>query len=351
AHAGQLGGQPRILAFFADGQRQLIVRDDHDGRRLALRLRALIDRHRRYFGRRQRARHERSWIVRPLDDVDLLAAPLAADHLDPRAAQADTRADRIHVTLRRRHRDLGALAGFPRRRLDEDDALLDLRNLRLEESRQIAGMRPRERDLRSLGRPAYLENVRADPVAGVVALTGDLLALGQDRLGLADLENDVALLDAVDDPTEDLALFASELRVDALALGVPDFLKDDLLGRLRRDSPEILGRALLLDLELDIQIGLGVQLLRLREADLGLRVGHFLDDPLAQECRELTRLPVDLDTDVLGPGVRLTAGRLEGRLHRFKEDLLVDPLLPSDLLDDADQLPVHETCSLPEILR
>src|SRR4029453_9230605 len=36
---------------------------------------------------------------------------------------------------------------------------------------------------------------------------------------------------------------------------------------------------------------------------------------------------------------------------RLKEDLLVDPLLPSDLLDNADQLSVHETRNLPGILR
>src|SRR5262249_57784204 len=130
----------------------------------------------RAFGRRRGVRHDRGRIVRPLDDVDLLAAQLAADHLDPRAAQADARPDRIDVALRRRHRDLRALAGFPRRRLDEDDALLDLGNLGLEEPRQLTGIRPRERDLRSLGRPAYLEDVCADPVAGVVALPGNLLA-------------------------------------------------------------------------------------------------------------------------------------------------------------------------------
>ena len=41
------------------------------------------------------------------------------------------------------HRDLRALAGFPRRRLDEHDAFLDLGDLRLEEPREIARMRPR----------------------------------------------------------------------------------------------------------------------------------------------------------------------------------------------------------------
>src|SRR5881296_994192 len=103
--------------------------------------------------------------------------------------------------------------------------------------------------------------------------------------------------------------------------------------------------------ELDVELGLDVQLLGLREADLRLRIGDLIDDPLAQVGTELARLPVDLDANVVDGGVRLPARRLEGRLHRLEEDLLVDPLLPSDLLDDADQLSVHEIRNLPAILR
>ena len=38
AHAGQLGGQPRVLALLADGQRELVVGHDHQRGRLALAL-------------------------------------------------------------------------------------------------------------------------------------------------------------------------------------------------------------------------------------------------------------------------------------------------------------------------
>ena len=87
-----------------------------------------------------------------------------------------------------------------------------------------------------------LEHEGADAIARVVALAGNLLALGQDRLGLADLEDHVALLDAVDHAAEDLPLLAGELRVDALPLGVTHLLEDHLLGGLRGDAPEILRR-------------------------------------------------------------------------------------------------------------
>src|SRR5262249_38391504 len=161
--------------------------------------------------------------------VDLLPAQLPADDLDPRAAQADARADRVDVPLGRGDRDLRPLAGLSRGGLDQDDAFLDLRDLGLEEPREIARMRAREGDLRPLGRPTHLEHVGADPVAGVVALAENLLALRKDGLRLADLEDHIALLDPVHDAAKDLPFLARELRVDALALGVADLLEDHLL--------------------------------------------------------------------------------------------------------------------------
>src|SRR3989475_2761555 len=44
---------------------------------------------------------------------------------------------------------------------------------RLEETREIARVGPRERDLRALGRAAHLEDVGADAIAGVVPLARD----------------------------------------------------------------------------------------------------------------------------------------------------------------------------------
>src|SRR5439155_864401 len=293
AHARELRREARVLALLADGERELVV--GHDDRRRGLPLAVgLVDRHRRDLRRRERARHERRRVVRPLDDVDLLAAQLAADDLDARAAQADARADRIDVALGRRDRDLRPLARLARGGLDQDDPFLDLGDLGLEEPREVARMRTRERDLRPLGRPAHLEHVGANPIARVVALAQNLLPLGQDRLGLADLENHVALLDSMDDAAEDLALLAHELRVDPLALGVAHLLEDDFLGRLRRDPPEVLGRPLLLELELVVELGVGVQRLGVVEADLLFVVGDLGHDLLAAIDPEVAAVPVDV---------------------------------------------------------
>src|SRR5437773_2318648 len=350
AHAGELGRQPRVLPLLADGERELVVGNDHQRRHVCLTVglaalgRLLGDGHRRHLRGRQRARHERGRVVRPLDDVDLLAAQLAADDLDARAAQAHAGADGFHVALGGGHRDLGALAALARRRLDDDDPLLDLGDLRLEEPREVARVCARERDLRALGRAPHLEHVGAHAVARVVALPGDLLALGQDRLRLADLQDHVALLDPVHDAAEDLAFLADELRVDALALGVADLLEDDLLGGLGRDAAEVLQRSVLQQLQLDAELGRGIERLGVSQRDLRLRVGDVLDHLLALVDAEVARLAVDVDADVVGRPQALAGCRQQGSLQRLEEDLFVDPLLASELLDDHDQFAIHLSC-------
>ena len=74
-------------------------------------------------------------IVRPLDDVDLLAAQLLHDGLHARPAHADARADRIDVAVVRHDGDLRAAARLARRALHLDDALVDLRHLLLGRAR------------------------------------------------------------------------------------------------------------------------------------------------------------------------------------------------------------------------
>src|SRR5262245_2508965 len=202
-------------------------------------------------------------------------------------------------------------------------------------------MRAREPALRPLRRAGHLEHAGANAIAGVVALAQDLLAFRQDRLGLSDLEDHVALLDAVHDAAQDLALLAGKLRVDPLSLGVPHLLEDDLLGGLGRDPPEVLGRTLLLELELVVELRVGVQRLGVGETDLLLVVGDVGHDLLAAVHAEVAALPVDVHTPVVGGAERLARRREQGRLQRLEEDLLVDPLLATDLLDDSDQLSVH----------
>src|SRR3989442_1963801 len=344
---GQLRRQPGVLAFLADGEGELVVRhdDEHRAGLPALVRRAEGDRG--ILGWREGPRHEGGGVGRPLHDVDLLAAQLPADALDARAAKPHAGADGIDVALGGDHGDLGALPRLPRRRLDLYDALGDLGNLGLEEAHEEARIRAREEDLRPLGRLLHLLDVGAHPVIGVVALAGNLLALGDHRLRLAQVHDHVALLDPVDGAADDLALLVDELGVDCVTLGIPHPQQDDMLGRLGGDAAELLRGQL--DLDLVLEIGLRVELARFAERDLELGVADTLHDLLAREDPEGPRVPIELHAGVVGHAHGLLGGRQQGRLQRLEEDFLVYPLLRRHLADHVDELFVHHGCvrSLP----
>src|SRR6267378_5195938 len=102
---GELGGEPDVLATAADRQRELVVGDD-DLHRLVL----VVEQHARDLGGLQRIADETGGILVPGHDVDLLAAQLLHYRLHAAALHAHAGADRIHVSVARCHRDLGAAA-------------------------------------------------------------------------------------------------------------------------------------------------------------------------------------------------------------------------------------------------
>ena len=104
---------------------------------------------------------------------------------------------------------------------------------------------------------------------------------GQQRLGAPEVDHEVAHLLALDDAVHDLAHAARVLGEDVVALGLADLLEDDLLRGLGGDAAEDVGR--LRELDLLAHLGLGDELLRLFEADLGLGDLDRLHDLLDRE--------------------------------------------------------------------
>ena len=97
--AGQLRGEPHVLAAPADGQRQLIVgHDDLDA------VEVLVEHDLDDFRRLQRVDDEGRGVRRPGNDVDALALQFADHRLHARAAHADAGADRIDRANRARPR-------------------------------------------------------------------------------------------------------------------------------------------------------------------------------------------------------------------------------------------------------
>ena len=90
-------------------------------------------------------------------------------------------------------------------------------------------------------------------------------------------DDDVAVLEALDNAVDHFADALAVLGEDVLALGLADLLEDHLLGGLRGDAAEHVGRARELDFHVDFGF-VAVELLRLGERDLGRRIGHLVDD-------------------------------------------------------------------------
>ena len=142
APAGKLSSQADILATTADCLGELIVGDDElHG------VGVLVDEHPGDVGRSDRVHDEPGRIRVEGNDVDGLSAKLLDHRLYAGALEADAGADGIDITVHGGHGDLGAVARLACTGFDPDDALVDLRNLKLEELHQQAWMRTREHHL------------------------------------------------------------------------------------------------------------------------------------------------------------------------------------------------------------
>ena len=156
-------------------------------------------------------------------------------------AHADAGPDRVDLGVDRGHRHLRAVARLAGQGPDRDDLVGDLGNLQLEEPADEVRVGPAQDDLDPLADLADVQDDRPDPLVGVVALAGDLLAPGQDRVGLAQVDDDRPALEPLHRPGDQVAALVLELVEEAVPLGLADLLDDHLLGRLGGD-PAQLGR-------------------------------------------------------------------------------------------------------------
>jgi hypothetical protein len=83
-------------------------------------------------------------------------------------------------------------------------------------------VRAGEQDLRALGLTADVVDVAADPVADVEVLARDRLIAPGDAFAAAQVDDDVAVFDPLDDAVDDLADAVLELFELTLALGFAD---------------------------------------------------------------------------------------------------------------------------------
>src|SRR4029077_9747215 len=333
--AGELRGELDVLATATDRQAQLIVRHDDLGLVLLLVHQNLAD-----LGRRQRIDDEVGGVVRPRDDVDLLALQLLHDGLHAADAHADAGADRVDRAVVAQHGDLGAAAGIAGDRLDLDDVVVDFRHFLHEQLGHELRMAARQEDLRAARLLAHVEDVGAYPVVHPQRLAGDGFVAADHAFGALQVDGDVAVVDPLDDARHDLADAVLEFLVLPLALAFAHALGDDLLGGLGGDAAEIDRRQLIGQEVADLRLGIAA--LRFDQRHLGVlvldRVGHL---HVAQEL-DLARLAVDLGADVVLQPILGAAGLLDGLLHRLEHFLALDALLAGDHVGHLQHLQARD---------
>src|SRR4029453_3857705 len=231
---GELRGEADVLPAAADRQAELVVGHDYLDPALFL-----VD-HDAADGRRlERVDDEGRRVLAPRDDVDLLALQFLDDRLAAAALHADAGPHRVDRAVVADDADLGARTRVTGRGLDLDDAVVNLGHFLCEQLLHEVGMRAAEEDLRTAGFGRYAQDQRADAVADADHLARDLLVAADNAFGPAEVDDDVAELDPLDDAGDDLVGAVLEFLILPLALGIADLLEDDLLGSLGGNAAEL----------------------------------------------------------------------------------------------------------------
>src|SRR5690606_14329071 len=110
----------------------------------------------------------------------------------------DTGTDRVHALVVAQHRDLRADARIPGTALDLQQPLLDLWHFVAEQLDHELGSRARQDDGCAAQRQVHIHDHGPHTVAVAQVLLGDHLAAAQPAFHAAALDDDVALVHALD---------------------------------------------------------------------------------------------------------------------------------------------------------
>ena len=187
---------------------------------------------------------ELAGVLPVLDDVHLLAAQFVHHLADPGPAGAHAGTLRIDGGVVADDRDLRSVTRFTSDGDDLDGAVDQLGNFEFEQSTDQVRVAARNDDLGAFALASHFDDHALDPVAALQALVGDSFGSGDDRLGVAQVEDRVAVVDLLHDAGDEVT-FPSFVDVeDLLPLGLAQTLGDDLLGGLGSDPTEVVGRVL-----------------------------------------------------------------------------------------------------------
>ncbi len=189
-------------------------------------------------------------------------------------------------------------------------------------------MGARQKDLRPALLAAHVVDIGAGAIAWPEHLARDHLVAPDGCFAATEIDDDIAVFDALHDSIDDVADAVLVFLILPVALRLTHFLDDHLLCRLRGDAAEIEGRQGLGDPVADLRRG--IFLARIDEQDLCRVVFDLIDDEQQARKPDLAGLRIDLGAHLGFLAIAGARRLLDGVLHRGQDDLPVDRFLARD---------------------
>src|SRR5208282_2155621 len=170
-----------------------------------------------------------------------------------------------------------------------------------------------------------------------------LVLAGHLGLGLTQIHDDVLAFLALDGGVDDFPDTADVLVVNRVPFRLAHLLKNDLLGKLRRNSPQNIRS--LVSAQLTADFGSRIDALGLIERDLQVGILDLLQVLNNRSHRvgaNLAALLVQLGAQVLLRLVVLSGGHNNGILNRAHDNLRIDAFLPAQSVDYVVQFTRHK---------
>ena len=154
-------------------------------------------------------------------------------------------------------------------------------------------MGPGYEDLGAFRRLADFDDIAFDALADAVRFRRDLFRCRQDGFGLAQVDVDVAVLDALDDTGDDVVRSVRKFIIDDVPFGFAQALDHDLFGSLGGDAAEIVRHDIDVDDVADFIIDINEA--GLIEGDFRMGIFDFIDDGLGSLDGIVARRTVQFD--------------------------------------------------------
>ena len=277
-------------------------------------------------------RRKQNRILGIFNDVDFLAAQFANDRLHPHALHANACPHRIHIPVPAGDRYLRPFTGFPRARLYHHGVVVNFRNFLLKQALDELAIGARQHDARVLSAPFDTLDDAPHAVADLETLQPGLLPLTQARLGFAaEVADQIAHLHPLHGAIHQFAHAVVEFVKDGVAFRLAHLLHDDLLRRLRRNTPQRF--RFLREFDQPAELRGFVMFQGVRQRNLADRVLHLLHDHFHRGELNRARLLIEVGDQFFVP-FELFPRRREHRVfHRVDDDLRVDALFLAQQLD------------------